>query len=153
MRADVTEAPTEAPRRGRRSGRRALAIGGAVAVGCALIWTLSGALLDGGGSHGGRDVEELDVAVEAGEDGVRDALGDLHGHLNWVLWSDGELDEDTWLQKLTATVAELEAQGHDAVAADLRHAGDALERHGDTDAAHDIVAGVEYRYAATRRDE
>jgi hypothetical protein len=140
-------APTEPTS---RSPLRRRLVGGVVlTLVCVLGWTSSSSL---GGSplHSTNMVENLDQEVLA-EEGVQAALGDLHGHLNSVLWDDGRLDERGWLHLLGAVVARLESDGLPAVAEPLREAAAAL-RDGGTYQAHNWVELAEFRHANAQRE-
>lgn len=131
----------------RRPWRRGLLLGAVLAAVCVGLWTLSDTLADGSDHHSGAEVRQLDPSVAA-EQGIGGALADLHGHLNWVVWGRGELDESEFLGILDETVLALESED-EYLAAEL-----AMVRTMVTDvdrnlvAVHALVERVEDRYAA-----
>lgn len=115
---------------------------------CVALWTFasSGPL----STHSDNEVERLSPNV-AEDEGVGQALADLHGHLNWVIWGRNELDEARWDRTLQATLAELRDQGLPDIATELRQVDQLLDADASLFEVHDRMEVVEFRYANAHR--
>lgn len=142
-----TTARDSAPPATRRRRGRGPILGAVLVAVCVGLWALSDALVDSGSRHGGDEVRQLDPSTAA-EQGVGDALADLHGHLNWAVWGRGELDESEFLRALEETVIAMEDEDED-LATELAMVRTMItDEDRDLVAVHALVQRVEDRYAA-----
>lgn len=131
----------------RRPWRRGLLLGAVLAAVCVGLWVLSDVLVDGSDRHGGAEVRQLDPSVAA-EQGIGGALADLHGHLNWVVWGRGDLEESEFLGILDETVIALEDEDEDLAAELATVRTMVTDEDRDLVAVHGLVERIEDRYAA-----
>jgi hypothetical protein len=109
---------------------------------CAVLFALAAGVAEdlGIGGHA-PDVERPspDTATEAG---TYEAARELHGHMNWVIWSGGKLDEDAVEKAADAAIA---ATDDPAIAALIERGRDAVLLDRDAMRAHDLFEAAEER--------
>jgi hypothetical protein len=98
--AATSDAGAGSARRRRRWPVLVLALTVLVGVGA---WSLMTALVDDV-AHSSNQIERPSAEVT----GVDDGLRELHGHLNWVIWSDGDPRRGAFEETVAATLAETE---------------------------------------------
>jgi hypothetical protein len=137
---------SQSPTRFHHPWWRHLLVGVALAATCALIWTLSSSLVNGGlgDPHGGSELERPDPAAVT--DDVK-GVADLHAHLNYAIWGRDGFDEDAFLATGERTLSLIDDPTTTYLVADALESA----RSGQLRIAHDQLERAEGRLAQQDR--
>jgi hypothetical protein len=132
-----TSPPSEKAGRGRRLRWPVLLLALTVAVGVG-AWALMTSLVEDV-AHSSNQIERPSAEVADVDDG----LNELHGHLNWVIWSEGDPDQDAFDDTVEATLAATDDAELTTLVEDAR----TLVRLDDHQRAHATIERAERRLA------